>query len=95
MFFCCVGIIIVGIGNEDFGLMDELDSDDKALKKEDGTEMERDIVQFVRCSFKFNHLNFENHMLLTSRWYRDDTSCPHRQGSPIDQGPPPSAGPPH
>ena len=43
-----MSVIIVGIGNEDFGLMDELDSDETSLKKEDGTEMERDIVQFVR-----------------------------------------------
>lgn len=38
--------MIVGVGNEDFQKMKELDSDDQLLS-EDGVYAERDIVQFV------------------------------------------------
>ena len=38
---------IVGIGDEDFGMMIELNSDDKALKDDKYNEAKRDIVQFV------------------------------------------------
>ena len=41
-------IIIVGIGDEDFDMMIELDSDDKALKDDKNNEAKRDIVQFVK-----------------------------------------------
>jgi hypothetical protein len=41
-----MSIIVVGIGNENFGSMDLLDSDDHALKDETGKEALRDIVQF-------------------------------------------------
>ena len=41
-------IIIVGIGDEDFDMMVELDSDDKMLKDDKNREAERDIVQFVK-----------------------------------------------
>ena len=41
-------IIIVGIGDEDFDMMVELDSDDKLLKDDKNREAERDIVQFVK-----------------------------------------------
>lgn len=40
-------IIIVGIGDEDFTLMEDLDSDKGLLKDDDGNEAARDIVQFV------------------------------------------------
>lgn len=41
-----ISIIIVGVGNADFGAMDELDADDRRLSL-DGQFAERDIVQFV------------------------------------------------
>lgn len=41
-------IIIVGVGNEDFEMMVELDSDDKMLKDDKNKKAKRDIVQFVR-----------------------------------------------
>lgn len=41
-------VIIVGIGNDEFDMMIELDSDDKLLKARDNTRAKRDIVQFVR-----------------------------------------------
>ena len=43
-------IIIVGIGDEDFDMMIELDSDDKALKDDKNNEAKRDIVQFVELN---------------------------------------------
>lgn len=42
-----LSIIIIGIGNESFDNMDILDADEKQLKSSCGTEMKRDIVQFV------------------------------------------------
>ena len=41
-------IIIVGVGNEDFEMMVDLDSDDKLLKDDKNRKAKRDIVQFVR-----------------------------------------------
>lgn len=41
-----ISIIIVGVGNADFGAMDDLDSDDQKLSV-NGRFAERDIVQFV------------------------------------------------
>lgn len=41
-----ISIIIVGVGDADFGAMDDLDSDDCCLTI-DGRTAERDIVQFV------------------------------------------------
>ena len=41
-------IIIVGVGDEEFELMEELDSDDKLLTDDNGRPCTRDIVQFVR-----------------------------------------------
>lgn len=41
-----MSIIICGVGNADFGAMDELDSDDVVMSI-DGRSAERDIVQFV------------------------------------------------
>jgi hypothetical protein len=40
-----LSIIIVGVGNEDFGRMDELDSDEHLLTTADGRTAKRDIVQ--------------------------------------------------
>merc|ERR1712190_60862 len=43
-----LSIIIVGVGDEDFSLMDELDADEEPLySTAENTYMERDIVQFV------------------------------------------------
>jgi len=42
-----LSIIIVGVGNADFSLMDQLDADDAPLKSSSGVIMKRDIVQFV------------------------------------------------
>jgi hypothetical protein len=41
-----VSIIIIGVGDEDFSAMDDLDSDDKLLRS-GGMVAKRDIVQFV------------------------------------------------
>lgn len=43
-----VSVIIIGIGDENFDQMDELDSDDKILKDKTGRSAVRDTVQFVR-----------------------------------------------
>eukprot|EP00362_Geleiidae_sp_MMETSP1317_P002133 CAMPEP_0201283188 /NCGR_PEP_ID=MMETSP1317-20130820/7866_1 /ASSEMBLY_ACC=CAM_ASM_000770 /TAXON_ID=187299 /ORGANISM="Undescribed Undescribed, Strain Undescribed" /LENGTH=78 /DNA_ID=CAMNT_0047598587 /DNA_START=1133 /DNA_END=1369 /DNA_ORIENTATION=+ len=42
-----LSIVIVGVGNEDFGKMVTLDADDIPLVDSWGKTMERDIVQFV------------------------------------------------
>ena len=42
-----MSIIIVGIGNADFSMMEELDGDNKGLKSGSGKNAKRDIVQFV------------------------------------------------
>ena len=41
-------IIIVGVGDEDFELMEELDCDGSLLTDDNGNTAARDIVQFVR-----------------------------------------------
>jgi len=40
-------LIIVGIGNGDFGIMHELDDDDCKLVDSKGRKTTRDLVQFV------------------------------------------------
>lgn len=42
-----ISIIIVGVGNSDFSLMEELDGDDIPIKDSKGNIVSRDIVQFV------------------------------------------------
>lgn len=42
-----LSIIIIGVGNDDFEKMDELDSDNKLLMDNNGRVAKRDIVQFV------------------------------------------------
>eukprot|EP00286_Rhodomonas_abbreviata_P025468 CAMPEP_0181298138 /NCGR_PEP_ID=MMETSP1101-20121128/5623_1 /TAXON_ID=46948 /ORGANISM="Rhodomonas abbreviata, Strain Caron Lab Isolate" /LENGTH=539 /DNA_ID=CAMNT_0023403141 /DNA_START=99 /DNA_END=1718 /DNA_ORIENTATION=+ len=42
-----MSIIIVGVGDEDFEMMEALDADKQALVDEEGTAAKRDIVQFV------------------------------------------------
>jgi hypothetical protein len=49
-----LSIIIVGIGNEDFTFMEQLDGDEIPLTNSKGEKRKRDIVQFI----KFN--NFKN-----------------------------------
>eukprot|EP01090_Pellita_catalonica_P015395 TRINITY_DN416_c0_g1_i3.p1 TRINITY_DN416_c0_g1~~TRINITY_DN416_c0_g1_i3.p1 ORF type:complete len:372 (-),score=89.79 TRINITY_DN416_c0_g1_i3:37-1152(-) len=49
-----LSIVIVGIGNDEFENMDELDADDKPLMHK-GKEMNRDIVQFVPFRKFKNH----------------------------------------
>ncbi len=43
-----MSIIIVGVGNEEFLKMKELDADENVLKNSSGVAAARDIVQFVR-----------------------------------------------
>jgi hypothetical protein len=45
--FLPISIIIVGIGDNDFSLLEKLDSDKKTLKDSSGRKAARDIVQFV------------------------------------------------
>lgn len=40
-------IIIIGVGNADFGMMEELDGDEEGLRNSMGQLVPRDIVQFV------------------------------------------------
>ena len=41
------GVIIVGVGQADFGAMEELDGDGGLLRDNRGRAVERDLVQFV------------------------------------------------
>ena len=43
-------IIIIGIGDQNFSDMEQLDSDKKKLKDDEGNVTYRDIVQFVPYS---------------------------------------------
>lgn len=43
-------VIIVGIGNADFSMMDELDGDHEGLTDSSGNRINRDIVQFIRLN---------------------------------------------
>ena len=60
-----LSIIIVGVGNEDFTMMKELDSDERKLvSRVSRRAMERDIVQFVPYrQLKDNHLNLAREVL--------------------------------
>ena len=40
-------VIIIGVGNADFSMMEELDGDDGVLRDNRGRPVKRDIVQFV------------------------------------------------
>jgi hypothetical protein len=53
--FLPLSIIIVGVGEADFGLMEELDGDKIKLTNSKGQPVNRDIVQFVKYNtFKLN-----------------------------------------
>jgi predicted lipoprotein len=43
-----VSVIIIGVGDEDFEAMIELDGDEVILTNNKGTQVARDIVQFVK-----------------------------------------------
>ena len=43
-----ISIIIIGIGNAQFGFMETLDADKVSLKNSKGEKMKRDIVQFIK-----------------------------------------------
>jgi hypothetical protein len=45
-----LSIIIIGVGNEKFKLMKQLDSDKAILRNSRGQAAQRDIVQFVKYS---------------------------------------------
>ena len=40
-------VIIVGVGEADFGMMEQLDADERLLRAQSGRVAKRDIVQFV------------------------------------------------
>lgn len=58
---CCslpISLIIVGIGNGDFGIMHQLDDDDCNLVDSNGRKTTRDLVQFVEfMKFKNNSID--------------------------------------
>jgi hypothetical protein len=43
-----LSVIIIGVGNERFEMMRELDSDDGPLRNRAGQPATRDVVQFVK-----------------------------------------------
>jgi hypothetical protein len=45
-----MSIIIIGVGDDDFTKMKELDADKVAIKNSAGVATKRDIVQFVRMN---------------------------------------------
>jgi hypothetical protein len=50
MSYLPISVIIVGIGNEDFTFMDQLDADKVVLSDDSGRVAARDICQFVKFS---------------------------------------------
>lgn len=53
-----VSIIIIGVGNENFELMEELDADNFVLRDSSGRIAKRDIVQFVKFN-DYAHRGFQ------------------------------------
>ncbi len=49
-----LSIIVVGVGDKDFSLIEELDSDRQLLKSQKGETCERDVVDFIRLD-RFNN----------------------------------------
>jgi hypothetical protein len=43
-----ISVIVIGVGNEKFKMMKQLDSDKGLLRDEAGRSAQRDIVQFVK-----------------------------------------------
>jgi hypothetical protein len=59
-----ISIIIIGIGDDNFANMIELDGDKVAIKNKKGEKCLRDIVQFVRYNdFKSNSINLSEEVL--------------------------------
>lgn len=59
-----MSIIIVGIGNGDFGVMKQLDDDNCKLIDSKGRKTQRDLVQFVEFSkFKNNGMQLAKEVL--------------------------------
>ena len=56
-------VIIIGIGNENFEGMQELDGDNYRLCDEKGNSVERDIVQFVEFNEAIKYGNLEELVL--------------------------------
>jgi hypothetical protein len=59
-----ISLIIIGLGEADFTLMEELDGDTVPLKNSKGKAVDRDIVQFVKFnSFKYDLTMLSNEVL--------------------------------
>ena len=52
--FLPISVIIIGIGNADFSVMNKLDADDNPLYDKNDRKADRDLVQFVPF------INFQN-----------------------------------
>ena len=62
-----ISIVIIGVGNNEFELMEELDADKKALTSTSGKTAARDIVQFV----KFSDFSTRGYQLLSEEVLRE------------------------
>lgn len=64
---CCdlpISLIIVGVGNGPFDIMDELDDDDCQLRDSKGRKTFRDLVQFVEFrKFRNNGIELAREVL--------------------------------
>ena len=59
-----LSVIIIGIGDGDFGLMHRLDDDDCLMTDLNGNRTQRDLVQFVEFSeFKDNGVELARQVL--------------------------------
>ena len=59
-----MSVIIIGIGDGDFGLMHRLDDDDCLMTDLNGNRTQRDLVQFVEFSeFKDNGVELARQVL--------------------------------
>lgn len=59
-----LSVIIIGIGDGDFGLMHRLDDDDCLMTDLNGNKTQRDLVQFVEFSeFKDNGVELARQVL--------------------------------
>lgn len=59
-----LSVIVVGIGNGDFKMMEELDDDDMRMTDKNGKRTERDLVQFVPFrDYNYNGVALAKHVL--------------------------------
>ena len=59
-----LSIVIIGVGNEDFGKMVKLDNDTRELENEKGAKAVRDFVQFVPFrNYRYNAFELTKHIL--------------------------------